>query len=122
MAALAQARDLPQTQPPLEEAYRLIVQKIVDQSPVEIGATADEPALIDATAMALAIGEHVEAALDHRGKQLRAPATAVEDNGDASLAYHFPHLTKQTRHGLRRAASTSPVITNNGSPELSLIQ
>src|SRR5262249_21235189 len=46
MAAVAQARDLSQAQPALEEAHRLVVQKILNQSPVELGATADEPPLI----------------------------------------------------------------------------
>src|SRR5215469_4784165 len=100
MAAVAQARDLPQTQSALEEAHGLIVQKIVHRAPVKLGATAEEPPLIDATAMALAIGEHVEAALDHRGEQFRAPATAVEDNGDSSLADYLPHLSEQTGHSL----------------------
>src|SRR5262249_41426860 len=62
MAAVAQARDLSQAQPALEKAHRLIVQKILHQSPVELGAAPDEPPLIDATAVPLAIGEQVEAA------------------------------------------------------------
>src|SRR5262245_33943927 len=93
MAALAQACDLPQAQSALEEAHGPIVQKIVYPAPVELGATTNEPPLIDATAVALAIGQHIEAVLDHRREQLRAPAAAVEDNGDPPLADHLPHLT-----------------------------
>src|ERR1700746_527595 len=104
MAAVAQARDLPQAQLAFEEAHGLIMQKIVNRASVEHGATADEAPLIDATAPALTIGEHVEAALDHRGEQFRAKATAVEDNSDASLADYLPHLTKQTGHSLRQSS------------------
>jgi hypothetical protein len=68
----------------------------------ELGATPDEPPLVDATTPALAIGQHVEAVVDHRGEQLRAPATAVEDDGDSSLADHLPHLAKHARQGLRQ--------------------
>src|SRR5215468_1126907 len=108
MAAVAQPRDLPQAQPTLEEAYRLIVQKIVYPAPVKLGATADEPVLIDPTAPALAIGQHIEAALDHRGEQLRAPTAAVEDNGDPSLANNLSHLAKQTGHSLREGSIDLP--------------
>src|SRR5215813_12663425 len=100
MAVVAQARYLPQAQLALEKAHGLIVQKIVHQAPVELGATADEPPLIDATAAALAIGEHVEVVPDHRSEQFRAPAAAVEDDGDPSLANHLAHLSEQTGHGL----------------------
>src|SRR5215471_7665706 len=58
--------------------------------PIQLGATADEPPLIDATAMALAVGQHIEAVPDHRREQLRAPAAAVEDNGDLSFADNVP--------------------------------
>src|SRR5262245_17302077 len=104
MAALAQARDLPQPQPALEEAHGPIVQKIVYPAPVELGTTTNEPPLIDATAVALAVGQHIEAVLDHRREQLRAPTAAVEDNGDPPLADHFPHLTQQTGHSLRHGS------------------
>src|ERR1700680_707083 len=95
MGAVAQTRHWPQAQPALEKAHRLIVQKILHQSPVELGATADEPSLIDPTAPALAIGQHVEAALDHLDEQFRAPAAAVEDDGDPPLPAQLPHLAKQ---------------------------
>jgi hypothetical protein len=62
------------------------VQKIVHPASVEFGLTPDEPPLIDATAPALAIDQQVEAGLDHRVEQLRAPAAAVEDDGDPLLA------------------------------------
>src|SRR6516165_1302835 len=104
MAAVAQARDLPQAQLAFEEAHGLIVQKIVNRASVEHGATADEAPLIDATAPALAVGQHIEAAVDHRGEQFRAPATAVEDNGDSSLADDLPHLSEQTGHSLRQSS------------------
>src|SRR5215831_14898916 len=81
MAVVAQTRDLPQTQLAFEEAHRLVVQKIVYPAPVELGATPNEPPLVDATAFALAIGQHVETVVDHRGEQFWAPATAVEDDG-----------------------------------------
>src|SRR5207245_7011483 len=38
------------------------------------------------TTAALAIGQQVEAVLDHRAEQLGTPAAAVEDDGDPSLA------------------------------------
>ena len=104
MAALAQPRNLPQAQPALEEAHCLIVQKIVHPTAVELGATTDEPSLIDATAMALAIGQYIEAILDHRLKQLRAPAAAVEDDGDLSLTDHVAHFAQQPGHGLRQGS------------------
>src|SRR5215475_4232592 len=102
MTAVAQARDLPQAQLALEEAHGLVVQQILNKAPVEIGATADEPPLVDATAMPFAIGQHVEAVLDHLGEQLRAPAAAVEDNGHSSLANNLADLAKQTGHSLRQ--------------------
>ena len=108
MAVVAQTRHLSQPQPALEKAHGLIVQKIVHQAPVKLGATADKPLLIDATTPALAIGEHVEAVLDHRGEQFRAPAAAVEDDGDLSFADHLPHLSKQTGHGLREGSIDLP--------------
>src|SRR5262249_4508026 len=92
VAAVAQARDLAQAKHAFVEEHGFIVQKIVLQSPIEPGATADEPPLVDATAMPFAIGQHVEAALDHLGEQLWAPAAAVEDNGHSSLADHLSDL------------------------------
>ena len=100
MTAVAQAGNLPQAQLAFEQAHGLIMQKIVNRTSVEHGATADEAPLIDATAPALAIGQYVEAVLDHRSEQFRAPAAAVEDNGDLSLANHLPHLAKQPGHSL----------------------
>jgi len=44
------------------------VQEIVDRTSVELGATPDEPPLMDATAPARPIGQQVEAVLDHRGE------------------------------------------------------
>src|SRR6476659_11345001 len=108
MAAVAQARDLSQAQPALEEAHRLIVQQILHQSPVEFGAAADKPPLIDATTVPLAIGEHVEAALDHCREQFWAPSATVKDNGDPSLPYHLPHLAKQTGHRLSQCSVHLP--------------
>src|SRR5262245_34673673 len=100
MAAIAEACDLPQAQPALEEAHGPVVQKIVYPAPIQLGATTNEPPLIDATAVALAVGQHIEAVLDYRGEQLRAPAATVEDNGDPPLADHVAHLTQQTGHSL----------------------
>src|SRR5271166_5720873 len=108
MAAVAQARDLPQAQPALEEAHGLVVQQILNKAPVELGATADEPLLIDATAPPLAIGQHIEAVLDHRREQFWAPSAAVEDDGDPLLADHFANLAKQTGHGLRQRSVDLP--------------
>jgi hypothetical protein len=104
MTAVAQARDLPQAQLAFEEAHRLIMQKIVNRASVEHGATADKSPFIDATAMALAIGQYVEAVLDHCGEQFRAKAAAVEDNSDLSLANRSPHFAKQTGHSLRQSS------------------
>ena len=78
------------------------MQKIVHPASVELGVTGDEPPLMDATAPALAIGQQVEAVLDHRGEQLRAPAAAVEDDGDPSLADQVAHFAKQPWQGLRQ--------------------
>src|SRR5215467_7939893 len=102
MAAVAQARHLAQAQLAFEEAHGLIVQKVVHQSTVELGATADEPPLVDATAMPFAIGQHVEAALDHFGEQLWAPAAPVEDNSYSSFANNLADLAKHTGHSLRQ--------------------
>jgi hypothetical protein len=60
MAVVAQARDLPQTQLAFEEAHGLVVLTIVHPAPVEFGATLDEPPLIDATALALAIASSAQ--------------------------------------------------------------
>jgi hypothetical protein len=51
---------------------------ILVAQPRRVQPDGDEPPLIDATAPALAIGQQVEAALDRRVEQLRAPATAVD--------------------------------------------
>src|SRR5262249_24090859 len=102
VAAVAQARHLAQAKLAFEEAHGVIVQKIVHQSPVKLGATANEPPPVDAAAMPFAIGQHVEAALDHLGEQLWAPAAAVEDNGHSSLANSLADLAKQTGHSLRQ--------------------
>jgi hypothetical protein len=108
MAAVAQAGDLPQAQLAFEETHGLIMQKIVNRASVEHGATADEAPLIDATAPALAIGQHIEAVLDHRCEQFRAPATAIEDNGDPPLPDHLPNLAKQTGHSPRQCSVNLP--------------
>src|ERR1039457_5257227 len=100
MAGLAQACDLPQAQRALEEADRLIMQPIADPATVELGSAVDEAPLVDETALALAIGQDVEAVLDHRVEQLRAPATAVEDDGRAPGADNAAHLAQQIREGL----------------------
>ena len=100
MAVVAQARDLPQAQLTFEKAHGLIMQKIVHPVPVELGATPDEPPRMDATATAFAIGQQVEAVLDHRGEQPRAPAAAVEHNGDPALANQVAYFTKQAGQGL----------------------
>src|SRR5262249_61768215 len=101
VAAVAQARDLAQAQPALEEAHGFVVQKIVHPAAVELGAAANEPALIDATTVTLAIGQHIEAVLDHRREQLRAPAAAVEDDRDLSPADHVAYFAQQSGHCLR---------------------
>jgi hypothetical protein len=68
----------------------------------------DEAPLIDATAPALAIGQHIEAVLDHHCEQLRAPAAAIEDNGDPPLPDHLPNLAKQTGHSLGQCSINLP--------------
>jgi hypothetical protein len=68
MAVVAQACDLPQAQPAIEEAHGLIVQEIIHPAPIDLGATPDEPPLIDAPTALLAIGQHVEAVLDHNAE------------------------------------------------------
>src|SRR5262249_62111805 len=108
MAAVAQARDLPQAQPALEEAHGLIVQKIVHQSPVELGTAANEASLIDATTPALAVGQNIEAILDHRREQLRAPAATVEDNGGLSLTDRVAYFAQQPGHSLRQRSVDLP--------------
>src|SRR5215471_23357 len=82
MTGVAQARDLPQAQLALEEPHRLVVQKIIHCAPVELGATPNEAPLMDPTRPADPISQHVEAVLDNRGEKLRAPAAAIEDDGD----------------------------------------
>ena len=84
------------------------MEKIVHPAPVELGATPDEPPLIDATAPALAIGQQVEAVRDHRAEQLRAPAAAVEHDGDPSLADHVPHFAQQPGQGFRQRSVEPP--------------
>jgi hypothetical protein len=98
------------------------MRSVINRAPVEHGATADEPALIDATAPAFAIGQHVKAVLDHCGEQFRAPAAAVE----TMVTRRSPTTSRTSRSSRGKAfvnaASTSPVTTSNGSPEQSLIQ
>jgi hypothetical protein len=84
------------------------VQKIIHPAPVELGATPNEPPLIDASAPPLAISQHVKAVVDHRGEQLRAPAAAVEDDGDPPLADHLAHLAKHARQGFRQGRIDLP--------------
>src|SRR3974390_1296058 len=99
MAALAQARDLPQAQLAFEQAHGLVVQKIINPAPIELVATPDQAPLIDATTPAPAIGHQVEAALDYCGAQFRAPTAAVEDDGDPSLADQVPHFAEDPGQG-----------------------
>jgi hypothetical protein len=61
------------------------VQKIIHPTPVELGTTPNEPPLMDATAPPGAIGQQVEALPDYRVEQLRAPAAAVEDDGEPRM-------------------------------------
>jgi hypothetical protein len=56
MAIVAQTSQLMQTQLALEKANRLVV-KIALPASVELGATPDEPPLIDAMTTPLAIGQ-----------------------------------------------------------------
>ena len=76
------------------------MQKIIHPVPVEIGATPDEASLVYVAAAAGAIGNQVEAVLDYRAEQLRAPAAAIEHNGDPPLADDMPHLAQQPGQGL----------------------
>ena len=80
----------------------LVVQKIIRPAPVELGATPYEPPLMDVTAAASPIREQVEAIVDYRGEQLRAPAAAVEHDGDLALADDIAHLAKQPGQGPRQ--------------------
>ena len=43
-----------------------------------------------------------------QGPQLLAPAAAVEDDGDPSLADQVPHLAKQPGQGLRQRSVDLP--------------
>jgi hypothetical protein len=108
MAALAQARDLAQAQFPLKETYRLLMQVIAHPAPIELGSAAHEPPLVDTRALAFAIGEDVEAVLDHPVEQLGAPAAAVEHDRHAPLADHSAHFSKQTREGFGQCGVDFP--------------
>ena len=99
MAVLAQARDLPQAQLPFEKAHRLIMQIIAHPAPVELGAAMYEALLIDPTALAFAIGQDIEAVLDHAAEQLRTPPAAVKDDGHPALADCGAHLSEQGGKG-----------------------
>ena len=61
-------------------------------------------------APALAIGQQVEAFRDHRAEQLRAPAAAVEHDGDPSLADHVPHFAQQLGQGFRQRRIAGAVV------------
>jgi hypothetical protein len=65
VTAFAQACDLPQAQLPFQEACRLIMQTVTDPVPIELGAAASEASFTDQAALALAIGEEIEALRDH---------------------------------------------------------
>jgi hypothetical protein len=84
---------------PFEEVHRLVVQEIVDPASIELG-TPNEPPRIDAAATALAIGQQVEAVLDHRREQPRAPAATVEHNGNPAFANQVAYFAKQAQQGL----------------------
>ena len=100
MSVVAQARDLPQPQLALEETHRLIMQVVTQPMAVELRSAAHEAPLMDATALALAIGEDVEPVLDHLVEQLGTPATAVEHDRHAPLADHAAYLLQQMRESL----------------------
>ena len=87
VAIVGQSRDLPQPQLAFEEAHRLVVQSVLDRAAVELRAAEHEASLVDATGLALAIGEDVEAGGEELLEQLGAPAAAVEHDSDAALAY-----------------------------------
>ncbi len=100
MAALAQARGLPQAQLPFQEAHRLIVQVITDPASVELGAAVHEAPLLDEPALAFAVGEDIETLFDHAAEQLRTPSAAVKDDGHRPLPERRTHPAQQLGEGL----------------------
>jgi anti-sigma factor ChrR (cupin superfamily) len=99
ITAFAQASDLPQAELLFQEAHRLIVQVITDPASIELGAAAHEARRMDQTALALPIGEDVEALRDHAAEELRTPPAAIEDNGHLPLADRGAHLAQQLWEG-----------------------
>ncbi len=100
MAALAQARDLPQAQLPFQEAHRLVMQIVCHPTPIELGAAAYEAPLVDEPTLAFAVGEDIEALFDHAAEQLRTPAAAVKDDGHRAFPERRAHPAQQFGEGL----------------------
>jgi hypothetical protein len=62
-----------------------------------------EQTLRDAAQWALAVGQDVEAGVEDLLEQLRAPASAVEDDGDAALADEGTHFVEDLGEHLDEA-------------------
>ena len=75
----------------------LVREEIADLLPVEGRLAQDEESPRHAADAALAVGEDVEPRLDELLKELRAPPSAVEDNGHTLLAHEAADLVQDRR-------------------------
>jgi hypothetical protein len=75
------------------------VQVVGDGAALDPGVTGDEAVFRNQPALALAIGEDVEALLEHAVEEPRAPAAAIEDDGHLPITDGRAHLAQQFGEG-----------------------
>jgi hypothetical protein len=98
MAILRQARDLSQTQLAAEQPDLLVGEHVAPVDAIDAGGALVKAALGHATRAPLAIGQDVEALRDDLLEEARAPATAIEHDGDGARADQLAHFVE---HGLQ---------------------
>ncbi len=119
MAVVGEPRDLPQPQLAAQEAHCLVVESVLDGAPVDLGVAHNEAPLVDATGLALAVGEDVEVGSEDPLEELWAPAAAVEHDSHAAFAHEGANLGENvgrkpmswSRCSTRKRASSAPSLS-----------
>ncbi len=94
MAAVGEPGDLAQAQPPAEEPDPSVGEPVGDALAVEDSGARFEAPLWEVTESAFTVSKEVEARVDERSEELRAPPAADEDDSDAALSDERAHLAE----------------------------
>ncbi len=103
LAVVREARDLPQPELAAEEQDALVGQPVGHLAAVEHCRVILEARAGHVAEAPLAVGQDVEAVVDHLLEQFGAPAAAVEDDGDAAFADQLADLRQDGRQHLHQA-------------------